>query len=105
MSSSGETLGMEENSSKKDDAFVLDGATSEYITVMIGDQLFGISVPMVQDVFMPESVTPVPMAMPEVAGVLNMRGRIVTEIDIPRRLDLPPRGECEDGVAVGVDYR
>jgi len=105
MSSSGETLGMEESSPKKDDAFVRDGATSEYITVMIGEQLFGISVPMVQDVFMPESVTPVPMAMPEVAGVLNMRGRIVTAIDMRRRLDLPPRGDGKNGLAVGVEYR
>lgn len=105
MSTSGETLGMEENSSLKDDAFVLDGVTSEFITVMIGDQLFGISVPMVQDVFMPESVTPVPMAMPEVAGVLNMRGRIVTAIDMRRRLDLPPRNDGKNGLAVGVEYR
>lgn len=105
MSTSGETLRMEENPSLKDDAFVLDGATSEFITVMIGDQLFGISVPMVQDVFMPESVTPVPMAMPEVAGVLNMRGRIVTAIDMRRRLDLPPRNDGKNGLAVGVEYR
>tara|TARA_R100000900_G_scaffold138705_1_gene117920 strand:- start:532 stop:1047 length:516 start_codon:yes stop_codon:yes gene_type:complete len=105
MSVSGESTGLDETATSTDDSFVLDGATSEYITVMIGDQLFGISVPMVQDVFMPESVTPVPMAMPEVAGVLNMRGRIVTAIDMRRRLDLPPRTDGKNGLAVGVEYR
>jgi len=49
--------------------------------------------------------SPVPMAMPEVAGVLNMRGRIVTAIDMRRRLDLPPRTDGKNGLAVGVEYR
>ena len=86
-------------------SFIADGPSSEFITVMIGDQLFGISVPMVQDVFMPESVTPVPMAMPEVAGVLNMRGRIVTAIDMRKRLGLPARPDGQHCLAVGVEYR
>ncbi len=43
--------------------------------------------------------------MPEVAGVLNMRGRIVTAIDMRRRLDLPPRSDGKTGLAVGVEYR
>ncbi|MEQ9518518.1 MAG: chemotaxis protein CheW [Parvibaculum sp.] len=84
---------------------IVGSAMSEYITVMIGGQTFGISVPMVQDVFMPESVTPVPMSMPEVAGVLNMRGRIVTAIDMRKRLGLPPRTDDKPGLAVGVEYR
>ena len=95
----------ENSDAKKPGSFVLDGPTSEFITVMIGDQLFGISVPMVQDVFMPESVTQVPMAMPEVAGVLNMRGRIVTAIDMRTRLGLPPRDDGLNSLAVGVEFR
>jgi len=82
-----------------------DGPTSEYISVMIGEQLFGISVPMVQDVFMPESVTLVPLAIPEIAGVLNMRGRIVTAIDMRVRLGLPKRTDGKKGLAVGVEHR
>ena len=42
---------------------------------------------------MPERLTRVPLAPPEIAGVLNLRGRIVTAIDMRRRLDLPPRDE------------
>ncbi len=81
------------------------GPTSEYISVTIGEQLFGISVPMVQDVFMPESMTVVPLAIPEIAGVLNMRGRIVTAIDMRVRLGLPKREDDRRGLAIGVEYR
>lgn len=54
----------------------------QYVTVVIGGQLFGLPISQVHDVFVPESVTRVPLAAPEVAGVLNLRGRIVTAIDM-----------------------
>ncbi|MBV1885456.1 MAG: chemotaxis protein CheW [Parvibaculaceae bacterium] len=79
--------------------------TSEYITVNIADQLFGISVPKVQDVFVPQQVTRVPLSLPEVAGVLNLRGRIVTVIDMRTRLGLPAREDSVTSMAVGVEYR
>ena len=66
---------------------------TEYVTVMIGEQLFGLPIARVQDVFMPERLTPVPLSPPEIAGVLNLRGRIVTAIDMRCRLDLAERDE------------
>ncbi len=76
----------------------------QYVTVLIGGQLFGLPISQVHDVFVPESVTRVPLSAPEVAGVLNLRGRIVTAIDMRRRLHLPP---LEDGqmMAVGIEYK
>ena len=65
-----------------------EGSLQEYVTATIGSQLFGLPIRRVQDVFMPERVTRVPLAPPEIAGVLNMRGRIVTLIDLRRRLGL-----------------
>jgi purine-binding chemotaxis protein CheW len=59
----------------------------EYVTAMIGGQLFGLPIERVQDVFMPERLTRVPLAGVEIAGLLNLRGRIVTVIDMCRRLD------------------
>ena len=44
----------------------------EYVTVMIGNQLFGLPISRVQDVFMPDRLTRVPLASPEIAGVLNL---------------------------------
>ena len=78
---------------------------TEYVTAMIGGQLFGLPIVRVQDVFIPERLTRVPLAPPEIAGVLNLRGRIVTLIDLRRRFGL---GKAEDGdssMAIGVESR
>jgi purine-binding chemotaxis protein CheW len=77
--------------------------SSDYITVQIADQSFGIPVSMVQDVFMPQSITRVPLAPKEVAGVLNLRGRIVTAIDMRSSLGLPARGSEKAPMAVGIE--
>jgi purine-binding chemotaxis protein CheW len=72
-----------------------EGAVGEYVTAMIGGQLFGLPISRVQDVFMPERLTRVPLSPGEIAGVLNLRGRIVTVVDMRARLGLPKN---EDGV-------
>jgi purine-binding chemotaxis protein CheW len=78
---------------------------TEYVTAMIGDQLFGMPISRVQDVFMPDRLTRVPLAPPEIAGVLNLRGRIVTAIDMRSRLGLPKREESGRRVmAVGTEF-
>ena len=77
----------------------------EYVTATIGGQLFGLPISRVQDVFMPERITRVPLAAPEIAGVLNLRGRIVTAIDMRRRLGLPPRTDDRPAMAVGIELK
>ena len=81
-----------------------DGETVEYVTVIIGDQLFGLPISQVQDVFSPDRLTRVPLGPPEVAGVLNLRGRIVTAIDMRVRLGLPRHDTGRPPMAVGIDY-
>lgn len=80
-------------------------STVEYVTVTIGDQLFGLPINRVQDVFMPEIITRVQLSSPEIAGVLNLRGRIVTAIDMRRRLALPPREGAAQNMAVGIEFK
>ena len=63
----------------------------EFVTATVGGQLFGLPISRVQDVFKPEGLTRVPLAAPEIAGLLNLRGRIVTVIDLRRRLDFERR--------------
>ena len=82
-----------------------EGAVSEFVTAMIGGQLFGLPISRVQDVFMPDRVTRVPLSAPEIAGVLNLRGRIVTAIDMRRRLGLPPRTDDKPSMAVGIELK
>jgi len=76
-----------------------------YVTAMIDGQLFGLPIVRVQDVFIPERLTRVPLAPPEIVGVLNLRGRIVTLIDLRRRFGLRERKEGEDVMAIGVESR
>lgn len=87
-----------------DDVNVLNDSI-QYVTVVIGGQLFGLPISRVHDVFVPESITRVPLSRPEIAGVLNLRGRIVTTIDMRRRLDLPSRGDGGQVMAVGIEHK
>lgn len=75
----------------------------EYVTALIGGQLFGLPILRVQDVFAPERLTRVPLAPPEIAGVLNLRGRIVTLIDMRRSLGLDERADPGPPMAIGVE--
>jgi purine-binding chemotaxis protein CheW len=77
----------------------------EFVTVLIADQLFGLPISRVHDVFMVDRLTRVPLAPPEIAGILNLRGRVVTMIDMRRRLDLPAREEGQGNMAVGIEHR
>ena len=82
-----------------------DETVIEYVTVTLDGQLFGLPISRVQDVFMPDRLTRVPLAPPEIAGVLNLRGRIVTVIDMRARLGLPRAEDGKVPMAVGVDLR
>jgi purine-binding chemotaxis protein CheW len=78
---------------------------TEYVTVHIGGQLFGLPISRVQDVFMPDRLTRVPLAHPDIAGVLNLRGRIVTAIDMRVRLGLGKDPEAKAAMAVGIESK
>jgi purine-binding chemotaxis protein CheW len=81
----------------------------DYVTVTIGDQLLGLPIGRVHDVFITNRITLVPHAPAEIIGLLNLRGRIVTAICLRRRLGQPvtPRQDSEgktELVAVGIDH-
>lgn len=63
----------------------------QYCTFTLGDQLFGIDVMSVQEVVRYQQMTEVPLAPGEIKGLINLRGRIVTAIDLRTRLEMPPR--------------
>lgn len=77
--------------------------TTEFVTVYIADQLFGIPVELIHDVFQPEAITVVPLSGPEIGGVLNLRGKIVTAIDVRHRLGLESRDRTQKSMAVGIE--
>jgi purine-binding chemotaxis protein CheW len=78
---------------------------NEYVTVTIGDHLFGLPISRVQDVFVPDRLTRVPLAPSEVAGILNLRGRVVTAIEMRARLDLGTREPGRPVMAIGIELK
>jgi purine-binding chemotaxis protein CheW len=61
---------------------------NQYVSFVVNGQLLGIPVNTVQEVLNPQSITPVPKAPREIAGLLNLRGQIVTAVNLRRRLGL-----------------
>jgi len=84
---------------------IVSGGSQDYVTMTIAEQLFGIPVLQVQDVLGHQKITRIPLAPPEVAGSLNLRGRIVTAIDVRLRLNLLARPKDRPGMSIVVDLR
>jgi purine-binding chemotaxis protein CheW len=77
----------------------------EYVAFGLGAQLFGLPISRVQDVFVPQRVTRIPLAPPEIAGLVNVRGRILTVIDMWRRLGVAPPTPMRPRLAMGVEQK
>lgn len=71
-------------------AAAINSDSRDYVTFKIDSHLFGIPVLQVHDVLKPMQLTRVPLARSEISGVLNLRGRIVTAINLRSRMGLPP---------------
>lgn len=88
------------NTSSQSALLELNATDNMYVTMTVDGQLFGIPVLQVQDVLGPQRIARIPLAPPEVAGFLNLRGRIVTAIDVRVRLGLVPRPSDKEGMNV-----
>ena len=102
MSTQTKATGRSLNGAKPDDREFDDRV--EYVTMVIAGQLFGIPVLQVQDVLGPQRITRIPLAPSEVAGSLNLRGRIVTAIDVRLRLGLESKPRGEHDMSIVVDH-
>jgi purine-binding chemotaxis protein CheW len=74
-------------------------------TFQAGEAWFGMEVARVQEVVRALPATPVPLAPPVVAGLVNLRGQLVTAIDLRRRLELAPRPDGQAATSVVVRTR
>lgn len=86
------------------DSSVATVGTRDYVTIMLDGQMLGIPVLAVHDVLNAQQITKIPMAPEWVAGVLNLRGKIVTAINLRARLKLPPREEGQKSMSVVVEH-
>ena len=83
---------------------VVSDTTEEFVTFCIAGQMFGIPVLKVQDVLSSYQITRIPMAPPEIMGSLNLRGRVVTAIDMRARLGLKPREKDAHTMSIVADH-
>lgn len=70
--------------------------SAQLSTFLVGNLLFGVNVERVQEVLRYQQMTRVPQAPEVIEGLINLRGQIVTAIDMRRRLELPPRAEGQN---------
>jgi purine-binding chemotaxis protein CheW len=64
---------------------------SQFCTFYLDKLLFGVELKSVQEVIRSQDVTRVPLAPEVVSGLINLRGQVVTAVDLRRRLELEPR--------------
>jgi purine-binding chemotaxis protein CheW len=75
---------------------------SQLSTFVVGKYLFGVDVSLVQEVVRLQSITPVPLAAPAIAGLINLRGEVLTAIDLRARMGMPRSTSERDPVNVVI---
>ncbi len=85
------------------------GDSLDYVTIRVGEQLLGLPIGRVQDVFIANRITIVPRAPDEIVGLINLRGRIVTAICLRKRLGRPVELRLDgqgrhELTAIGIDH-
>jgi purine-binding chemotaxis protein CheW len=73
------------------------------LTLTVAGQLCGVPVLVVRDVLGTQTITPIPLAPGEIEGAMNLRGRIVTAVDLRRRLGLAARPEGAKPMSIVVE--
>ncbi|MBL8695899.1 MAG: chemotaxis protein CheW [Planctomycetes bacterium] len=68
---------------------------SQYCTFQLGPLFLGVEVAKVQEVIRHQQITRVPLAPPEMRGLVNLRGQIVMAIDLRRRFEMPDRAATQ----------
>jgi len=87
------------------DAGTATEGRKEFLTMRVAGQMFGIPVLQVQDVLGEREVTRVPLAPEEVAGAMNLRGRIVTVINLHHKLHMTGKQDTDKKMYIVVEHQ
>ncbi|BET69661.1 chemotaxis protein CheW [Opitutales bacterium ASA1] len=74
----------------------------QYSTFRLAENWYAVDVLQVQEIIRPQEMTRVPLASPVVSGLINLRGQLVTALDLRRRLDLAPRTDGREPMNVVI---
>lgn len=83
---------------------IADLSANPCILVPCGDMMLALPIMQVDDVFNVPPITPVPLAPRHIAGLLNLRGKIVTAICLAERLGVPVAPEARPTLVIGVTH-
>lgn len=75
---------------------------TQFVTFTLDKALYGIDVSRVKEVLRSQARTPVPQSPGAIAGLVNLRGQVVTTVDLREQLCLPPRGDDREPMMVVV---
>ena len=80
-------------------------ATNKFVTVRVNNQIVAVSALSVEDVLLPQKITPVPLVSSDIVGLLNLRGRVVTAIDLRVKLGMSPAEGRMNNKSIVIEYQ
>ena len=104
MSSTGLATEPEHGHIEEVEPFALTNAES-YFTVFVGGDIFGLSVQETQTIFRITSVTSIPNGPPDIVGLVNLRGKVVTAVSLRQRLRMPEQEGDDKALAIGIECK
>lgn len=88
------------------DAGGRSGDVAQLVTVFVGGQMFGLPILQIRDVFLVSDLTPVPLAPASVAGLFNLRGRVMTMLSMRALLGFEKSDAAgSETTAIGIEWR
>lgn len=95
-------MSMTETETTENGRRTITAREEQFCTFRLGDLLFGVEVLCVQEVLLKQQMTRLPLVSSVVSGLINLRGQIVTAIDLRQRLGMPALEEGRDAMNVVV---
>jgi purine-binding chemotaxis protein CheW len=80
----------------------MDTDSRQLCTFVVAGRHFGVEVSKMREVLKAQTLTRVPLAPKQVRGLINLRGQIVTAIDLRERLGMPPGNDAPASMNVIV---
>lgn len=78
---------------------------NKFVAVKIDEQYFGIPVGNVIDILMPQKIYPIPLVSKQIIGSMNLRGRIVTVLDLRFILETNTETNQTNGRCIVIQYK
>jgi purine-binding chemotaxis protein CheW len=77
---------------------------NKFVTVKVNNQVIAVSALVVKDVLLPQKITPVPLVSADIVGLLNLRGRVVTAVDLRIKMGMPPADDRVHNKSIVIEF-